>query len=511
MKARDSQDRSQVLRAIFLSAGCIAVLAIPVHAGLSGDFRNMTLDIGEGLNGDLALNVQTDEQGQTQATGGVTVKKGEKVSFDYRGSLKTQTAGFWRGEKDRRFKVLFRDPEGNRFAIVELQGQVRWNPERDVTEGKDNFLRIASMNAPDKFLEITNRGIMDGRLTLSANDGSLFTVYDLSCDFSGTIATGPRLRINPSVAMQVAGVRSWLPPSQQWTLLDGIAGRSFNCWKLDDLHLASRSGLMMISEGVGERIKTVKTGSALERKVVKALQPKGKFVEVLLIFTNTSREPIEENFSEPNGILDIRIVLPDRQKVLPTDFQFPGVAGSGLANFEELHKKGLTVVSELTLATGAKLGIDLDPNDSTYALLLFDVPKETTAANIQVKATEALKLEFIDRPNKPSAKDEFPGVSVDETYQELDSRELHMRFEAALKSLEVDSAGNVVSVDGTVKTLAVGDETIALLSDKIQMDGPDAVIATKDYGKIKVTFDSNARATFWLKPSQKEQIKKLNQ
>jgi len=154
---------------------------------LGGDFRNTTLNIGEGMGGDVALNVQTGDDGKPQVTGGVTVKPGDKVSFDERGVLKTQTAGFWKGEAGKKYRVLFRDTKGDKFAIVELQGEVRWNSDRNVSKGSENLLQIMTVAAPDKWEKITKTDITDGKLRLVTQSGVSFVVYSLSCDFSGTI------------------------------------------------------------------------------------------------------------------------------------------------------------------------------------------------------------------------------------------------------------------------------------------------------------------------------------
>ena len=174
--------------ALVIFAALISITA-PIASAqfLGGDFRNTTLNIGEGMGGDIALNVQTDAQGNQLATGGVTVKQGDEVSFDYRGSLKTATAGFWNGKEGKTFTVLFRDQEGNKFAIIALKGEVRWNTDRNVSTGKDNFLKITTKTASDKELKIVQRELVDGKLQITAEDGVKYIIYSLSCDFTGTI------------------------------------------------------------------------------------------------------------------------------------------------------------------------------------------------------------------------------------------------------------------------------------------------------------------------------------
>ena len=98
---------------------------------------------------------------------------------------------------------------------------------------------------------------------------------------------------------------------------------------------------------------------------------------------------------------------------------------------------------------------------------------------------------------------------TEEQYEKVDPRELYIVFEASLQSLTVDAAGNIIEIEGVVTRLAVGDKPIELSSDKILLEGTDAFVVTKDYGKIKITSTSTGGVTIWLKPSQKEKLKEL--
>jgi len=179
------------IRKILVRHGAVASLMLVVllcqatarSQVLGGDFRNTTINIANGLNGDVALNVQTGRDGNATVKGGVTVKAGDKVSFDNQGRLKTDTAGFWKGEKDAKYKVLFRGQDGKPLLIVELRGEVRWDSSRNISAGADNFLRVATTD--DKFIEISDRDLKTGQLVVSTKDGSKFKLYGLSCDFTG--------------------------------------------------------------------------------------------------------------------------------------------------------------------------------------------------------------------------------------------------------------------------------------------------------------------------------------
>jgi hypothetical protein len=173
-------------------------------AQLSGDFRNTTLNIGKGMSGDVPLNVQNDGQGQPQATGGVTVKEGDKVSFDAHGSLATKTAGFWKGTNGKTYRIALNAPRSSTtaqqqvVALIEIDGTVRWNAERNVVEGQDSLRAIATAN--DHFLPIAKREIKGGTLFVSAADGVRYKIYGLSSDFTATVekVAGADKSVSPS-------------------------------------------------------------------------------------------------------------------------------------------------------------------------------------------------------------------------------------------------------------------------------------------------------------------------
>jgi hypothetical protein len=172
---------------------------------LSGDFRNTTLEIGEGLEGDLPLNVQQDSDVKC-AEAGVTVEVGDAVSFDWNGTLATNTAGFWRGKKGKEYSVRLYNAAGRYVAIVELKGLVRWNTDRNVTDGNENFLRISTDPKTDEFVKIGARGTKDGSLHIAA-DGVFYRIYDLSCDFSASAdKVGNFLRALKAIEGKVASV-----------------------------------------------------------------------------------------------------------------------------------------------------------------------------------------------------------------------------------------------------------------------------------------------------------------
>ena len=96
-----------------------------------------------------------------------------------------------------------------------------------------------------------------------------------------------------------------------------------------------------------------------------------------------------------------------------------------------------------------------------------------------------------------------------EPYRQVNRAELPFIFSGAMKSLEVDAAGNTVNVEGVVKEFSLDGKKIELETDKLTKIGSEVFILTKGYGKVKVTFDSNAGVTLWLTASQTKQFKEL--
>jgi hypothetical protein len=100
-------------------------------------------------------------------------------------------------------------------------------------------------------------------------------------------------------------------------------------------------------------------------------------------------------------------------------------------------------------------------------------------------------------------------VATGEPFHKVSLTELPFQFTAAMKSLEVDSAGNTIDVEGVVKEFSLDGKQIELEVDKLTKVGNDVFILTRSYGKVKVTFDSNARTTIWLTSSQTKKFKAL--
>lgn len=201
--------------------------------------------------------------------------------------------------------------------------------------------------------------------------------------------------IGKDISVKVLALRAWSPPEQKFTLIEKIPDReSFFVWRLDNVGLA-RSLMILEREGQEEAVKTIKTGSAFSRKVVRLTPPRGKFLEILLLFTNIGKETVEKSISMSDGTnLDLSLVLPDGRKNYSVDFLSPGLNGGRLSELKTLQKKGLTVVSELRLAPNGEIGIYLEPNGETWALLLFDVPTGIKSAELQIRDAKPIKIQW---------------------------------------------------------------------------------------------------------------------
>jgi hypothetical protein len=100
---------------------------------------------------------------------------------------------------------------------------------------------------------------------------------------------------------------------------------------------------------------------------------------------------------------------------------------------------------------------------------------------------------------------------ADEKYEPVDRSELPIDFAAEMSgSVMTDADGNITEFGGgKVVQLALNGNPIDLVSEDLLLEGNEVFIDTKDYGKIKVTFNPNFTVGLWLKPSQKAKLKEL--
>ncbi len=98
-----------------------------------------------------------------------------------------------------------------------------------------------------------------------------------------------------------------------------------------------------------------------------------------------------------------------------------------------------------------------------------------------------------------------------EKYEQVDPSKLLIDFQADIPGeVRWDAAGNITAFGGgKVTRFTVGGKPIELVSDDMLLEEKEVFIVTKDYGKIKVTFNSNFTISLWLKPSQKAELLRL--
>lgn len=182
------KEAGQYLALLFLGGALFGIITDNASAQIGGDLRNVTLEIGKMEKPDLALSPQVDDDGNVVVTGGVTVKEGDKVSFNYKGTLATPTAGYWIGEKGKTYFVEFRDTNDLCIAYGKVKGEVRWDKSRKLTFGKDNFLELKMSFEPNAtYHPITKTIIVTDGLRIMTDDGRSFKVFRFSSDISAVI------------------------------------------------------------------------------------------------------------------------------------------------------------------------------------------------------------------------------------------------------------------------------------------------------------------------------------
>lgn len=276
-----------------------------ISFSLSHDFKDETLNIGKGMNGDVTLSLQTVE-GQPQAVGGVTVREGNKVSFDSSGNP-IKAAGYWKGLNSKPYRIVLRSAQesvaptaaplggGNQtwlaynskgatvvtrgangaeimpfilqrvaledevrgaWGVLEVSGIVRWDMNRNLTDGKDSLLRVITNDR--RSLAITETEIRDGTLFVSTADGSKYKLYAISYNFTATIEEVP----NTTNIMSAGSSASTVPDakSSQLTASSPIDDAA----KQGDLAKARallRNNPALVVSNLPERLDTLALGS----------------------------------------------------------------------------------------------------------------------------------------------------------------------------------------------------------------------------------------------------------
>jgi hypothetical protein len=80
----------------------------------------------------------------------------------------------------------------HQFAIVRIRGSLGVSNE-GITEGHESLVDIKTRDYPDKWLEIRQRELVQGRVVITTADGKVYTIFNLANDFTGRIEPGRHL------------------------------------------------------------------------------------------------------------------------------------------------------------------------------------------------------------------------------------------------------------------------------------------------------------------------------
>ena len=174
---------------------------------------------------------------------------------------------------------------------------------------------------------------------------------------------------------------------------------------------------------------------------------------------------------------------------------------------------------ELLLTNGADINSEM-PNGYTPLRLAIEFKRADVAQFLLSKGAEervsdkntASSAGGDKSHNHPIAMSSAPvngATDAAETYEELRQNDIPVTFRAATKYMEFAANGKPAGIDATVVEFAVFNTDVELVSDKIVLEGENAVINTRNYGKVRVMFASDASAAIWVTPGQKAEFLKL--
>ena len=97
-------------------------------------------------------------------------------------------------------------------------------------------------------------------------------------------------------------------------------------------------------------------------------------------------------------------------------------------------------------------------------------------------------------------------INAKEIYEKVNPKELRFQYIGKAKGIALLRDGNYKVTGGIVTKFSLEGIDIPLQTPNLT---EDAFIVTKDFGNVKVTFDSLLRATIWLTPKQKRAFKQF--
>ena len=93
---------------------------------------------------------------------------------------------------DKTGKIALYKPEGKKlkcFALLEIKGRIEFG-DAGILKGEEAFLRLQTIDAPDKWLKITKQELIKGKVVITTEDNKIYTIYDLQGDYIGKIMSG---------------------------------------------------------------------------------------------------------------------------------------------------------------------------------------------------------------------------------------------------------------------------------------------------------------------------------
>jgi hypothetical protein len=201
----------------------------------------------------------------------------------------------------------------------------------------------------------------------------------------------PHATLGSDVTFTVVAARSWTSPDAKFLLRDKVPDDSYYYLQMDGLSTGGGPSVVLENEGAEDDRTALKTGAIFKRRCVKLSPPKGKYLEVLLMFQNASKQTDDEPISgQRKGELDIPLTPTGGPPIRPLDFLATGFSTSRLSQLQDLQKQGLTVITEFT----GTMSIHLEADGKTWILLLFDVPRSSKSAKLQIRNSAPITLDF---------------------------------------------------------------------------------------------------------------------
>jgi hypothetical protein len=203
-----------------------------------------------------------------------------------------------------------------------------------------------------------------------------------------------KIKLSPGITAEAVSARAWeVYDGRQPEIKDSIP------WQCDIGQLVANtynsgsqiliSGQQQISSGNKSFTIKIEAYSTYEKGV--AIKPQGRFLEIQLLLTNAGKTA--ESFCLQNDAasgMQARLTLPDKKIISPRGFLFP--------------KLGLYDLSWAASLSG-KIWVQLESQQKTWVLLLFDVPAESKEVELQVLNAKPLKITIPEwQQIEPSAR-----------------------------------------------------------------------------------------------------------